>query len=306
LPKSKGARAAVVDAALKAAESAFTTRSQLPLSDHRSAPSGPLEGRRKLGGAYSIDIDRIRPDPSQPRKKLETEAQRELIASVKRLGILQPITVRYIESENFYQIITGERRFLAAKQAGLLEIPCWIQTPKDEDVLLHQIVENWQRLDMHPYDLADALARLRDANGLSQKEIAQATAKSEGEISKILSLLDIDPTIQKLARDDQTRRVTKRHLYAVRQLPPDRQEKLIGKIQSQGITADEAERIASKEKDRLEGRRRPGAPVSYHRFRTTQATVSLTFRRKEVQREEILAALEEVREQVTERRENAA
>jgi ParB family chromosome partitioning protein len=156
LPKSKGARAAVVEAALEAAESAFTSRSQLPLSDKQSAVTGPLEGRRKLGGAYSIDISRIRPDPIQPRKKLETEAQRELVASVKRLGILQPITVQYIESENLYQIITGERRYHAAKEAGLPEIPCWIQTPKEEDVVLHQIVENWQRLDMHPYDLAVA------------------------------------------------------------------------------------------------------------------------------------------------------
>ena len=150
------------------------------------------------------------------------------------------------------------------------------------------------------------MARLGEANGLSQREIAQATAKSEDEISKTLSLLDLDPAVQKLARDDTTGHVTKRHLYAVRQLPPDRQQKLIAKIQSQGITADEAEKIASKEKERLEGRARPGAPFSCHRFRTTQATVSLTFRRKDTGREDILRALDEVREQLEERRDEAA
>ena len=105
---------------------------------------------------------------------------------MRRLGILQPITVRYIETENIYRIITGERRYHAACEAGLAEIPCWVQSPKEEEVLLHQIVENWQRLDMHPYDLADALARLRDANGYSQQDLARETGKSEGEISKLL------------------------------------------------------------------------------------------------------------------------
>ena len=119
---------------------------------------GSLDGRRRLGGAFAIACDRIRPDPTQPRRRLDTDAQKELNASVERLGILQPITVRYVEAEDVYRIITGERRYHAACAAGLPEIPCWVQSPKEDEVLLHQIVENWQRLDMHPFDLADALA----------------------------------------------------------------------------------------------------------------------------------------------------
>ena len=72
-------------------------------------------------------------------------------------------------------------------EAGLAEIPCWVQSPKEDEVLQHQIVENWQRLDMHPYDLADALARLRDANSYSQRDLARETGKSEVEISKLLA-----------------------------------------------------------------------------------------------------------------------
>ena len=165
-----------------------------------------------------IALDRICPDPAQPRKNLDTKAQQELTAAVKRHGILQPITVRYIESDNIYQIITGERRYHAAREAGLMEIPCWVQTLKNEDVLLQQIVENWQRADLHPYDLADALARLRDANGYTQKDLARATGKSEGEISKLLAILELDPAVQKAARQDETGRITKRHLYAVAKL----------------------------------------------------------------------------------------
>ena len=256
---------------------------------------GPLEGRRRLGGAFSIELSRIRPDLAQPRKRLNTDSQRELLASVKRLGILQPITVRYLESENIYQIITGERRYHTARAAGRTEVPCWIQTPREEDVLVHQIVENWQRLDMHPYDLADALARLRDANGYSQKEIARATAKSEGEISKLLALLDLAPAVQKLAREDRTGHVTKRHLYAVRTLPAEDQQALIRKVQRDGITADETEQLAAKKLDMIRGTARHGAPVSYHRYTTSRATVSLTFRKKEATTQDILTALDEAR-----------
>jgi ParB family chromosome partitioning protein len=218
---------------------------------------------------------------------------------VKQHGILQPITVRYLEPESIYQIITGERRYAAARVAGLTEIPCWIQTPKEEDVLIHQIVENWQRLDMHAYDLADALARLRDANGYSQKEIAQATAKSEGEISKILALLDLDPAVQKLAREDQSGHITKRHLYALRTLPPEDQQALIGKVQRDALTADETQQLAAKKLERFRSAPRPGAPVSYHRYKTTQATVSLTFRKNDVTTDDILVALEEARAKAT-------
>ena len=89
-----------------------------------------------------------------------------------------------------------------------------MQDLKEDQVLQHQIVENWQRLDMHPFDLADALARLRDANGYSQQDLARETGKSEGEISKLLAILDLDPAVQKAAREDQSGRITRRHLYA--------------------------------------------------------------------------------------------
>ena len=265
----------------------------------RSPTGGPLDGRKRLGGAFLIDAARIRPDPNQPRKRFDTDSQKKLIASVKRLGILQPITVHFLESEDIYQIISGERRYSAAKEANLNEIPCWIQTPQEKDILLHQIVENWQRLDMHPYDLADALARLRDANGYSQKEIAKATGKSEGEISKLLSMLDLDPAVQKLAREDATGFVTKRHLYAVRTLPAEKQQALIRKVQDEGITADETEKRVAAHSDRHRGPKRCGAPVSCHRFKTSLASISMTFRKRDVTTEDILGALDEATKQVT-------
>ena len=269
----------------------------MPPAEEQVALHGSLEGRRRLGGAFAIACDRIRPDPAQPRRRLDTEAQKQLNASVKRLGILQPITVRYVETENVYRIITGERRYHAACEAGFTEIPCWVQSPKEDEVLLHQIVENWQRLDMHPYDLADALARLRDGNGLSQQALARETGKSEGEISKLLALLDLAPEVQKIAREDTEGRITRRHLYAVRTLPADEQVALIAKARDEAINAAGMEQLVKQRAEAAEGHKRRGAPVSHRRFKTSHATVTITFRKSEVSTEDILTALDEVKQQ---------
>lgn len=218
VPRPRAPFGSRVAAASEVAGNATAEKGVLPLAEHTVSPRGSLEGRRRLDGAFLIECSRIQPDPRQPRRNLNTNAQKELTDSVKRLGILQPITVRPIEPDNLYQIITGERRYHAAYAVGLSEIPCWVRSPREEEVLLHQIVENWQRLDIAPYDLADALARLRNANKYSQRDLARETGKSEGEISKLLAILQLDPTAQKVAREDQTGRVTRRHLYAVHAL----------------------------------------------------------------------------------------
>jgi ParB family chromosome partitioning protein len=288
----------VVEAALNAAEQTFTSAPRLPLPEDQPPAPPSLDGRRRLHGAFTIALDRIRPDPSQPRRRFDTDAQHELVESIKRLGILQPITVRYLDQEDVYQVITGERRYQAAGEAGLIEIPCWVQNPKEQEVLLHQIVENWQRLDMHPYDLADALARLRDANGYSQRDLARETGKSEGEISKIFALLDFDPAVQKLAREDESGRITRRHLYAVRSLPAEEQVALLKRTQQEAITASDMEELAAKRTEAVTGRKRRGAPVSHYRFNTPHALVTVTFRKKDISSEDILAALDEARVQI--------
>jgi ParB family chromosome partitioning protein len=291
--RSSGASAAYALAALNAADAAFQSQTNLSLLEGASPSQGTLEGRRRLGGAFSIDIDRIEPDPDQPRKRFDTAAQRELNSSVARLGILQPITVRFIEERNIYRIITGQRRFEAATQAKMQEVPCWVQTPTDHDVLLHQIVENWQRADMHPFDLADALARLRDENGYTQKQIAEHTGKSEGEISKLLSLLTLAPDVQKMTREDVSGRITKRHLYAVATLPNDEQLDLIGKVQCEGLPTTELEKLAARASKHAGTCKRRGAPIKHFRYVTSRAAVVVTFRKNDVSDGDILAALEE-------------
>jgi ParB family chromosome partitioning protein len=164
---------------------------------------------------------------------------------------------------------------------------------------LHQIVENWQRSDMHPYDLADALARLRDSNGYSQTELATATGKSKGEISKLLALLDLDADVQKIAREDQTGRITKRHLYAVRSLSAEDQKQVALKVQRDGMTTEETEALVEKKHPASRASSPRGAPLHRIRLTTSRATVLLTFRRKHVSDDDVLKALEEAQAQVS-------
>lgn len=244
-------------------------------------------------------MSRIRPDPTQPRKNVGDEKHRELTASVRRLGVLQPITVRFLQAENIYQIISGERRYQAAKAAALTEIPCWVQTPKNEDILLHQIVENWQRADLEPFELAEALAVLRDANGYSQKQMAEATSKPESEISRLLSLLKLEPEVQQKAQQSAPGTFTKRHLQAIARLPKENQQEVMIDVQKRKLTALETERDVKERKDKASGKKTRGAPPSHvRRFNTSVATVTVTSRKKQVSEEEILAALDEVRAQI--------
>ena len=207
---------------------------------------------------------------------------------------MQPITVRYIEGQKIYQIISGERRYHAALSAKLTEIPCWIQNPREEEILVRQIVENWQRSDLSPFELADALAAIRDANKYSQDELAKLTGKPKGEISKLLALLSLAPEVQKQARQDQT--LTRRQLYAVSQVPVARQVELVKEVQRRGLKVKETEELVRREK--LAPIRRGTPHMTMRRFHTSAAIVTVSFRKRSVDDADVLTALKEAHEQL--------
>jgi ParB family transcriptional regulator, chromosome partitioning protein len=279
------------------AKQTFSTKPPLPLESPGGTPS-VLADQRRLAGAFLIKIDHIRPDPQQPRKIFDPQKQKELVESVRRLGILQPISVRFIPGEQVYFIIAGERRYQAAHAAGLTELPCWVQRPEEKAVLIHQIVENWQRADLHPFDLADALTQLRDTNGYTQKELAEATGKPESEISRLLSLLRLAPNVQKEARGDLTGEITRRHLIAIASANPATQQQVFQIVKEKGLTALQTEKLVQEEKQRVVALDRRGAHTAERfRFKTTKAMVIVQFRRGKVTKADILAALHEAREQ---------
>jgi ParB family chromosome partitioning protein len=284
---------------VKSAESAFARSinqsPSLPLSSDATAIAAEQRGRKQMRGMHLILLSRIRPDPTQPRKVVHDELLEEMAASVRRLGLLQPIAVRYIRDADIYQIISGERRYHAAKRAGLTEVPCWIQEPKDDEILIRQVVENWQRAQLHPFEIADALARLRDTKGYSQKKLATETGKSEAEISKLLKLLELAPDVQKEARDDQSGTLSFKHLYQIARLDADTQAVILGTVQTQHLSAVETEKLVRRSIERRTTEPKRGAPVTRVQYVTTKAKVVLTFRKQTVQPADILAALDEAR-----------
>jgi ParB family chromosome partitioning protein len=277
-------------------ERSLGQRSALPLGNDAPAAPGEQRGRERLKGAFIIDLDRIRPDPTQPRRTFDKDALEGLAASIRELGILQAITVRYIVAADIHEIISGQRRYEAAKLVGLTAIPCIVTNPEDKQILVRQIVENWQRAALHPFEIADALGELRDTHRFTQRQLATQTGKSEAEVSKLLSLLDLEPNVQKEAREDPTGVLSFKHLYQVSRADPADQPSIFAAIREQGMSAAQAEKLVRRTNQRRTAMPKRGAPVTRVQYVTTKAKVVLTFRKQTVTADEILVALDEARD----------
>lgn len=154
------------------------------------------EVETKGSSAFSeIDIDLIFPNPEQPRTHFDQEAIDDLAASIKELGIIQPITVRKT-GEKEYQIISGERRFRAAKQSGLKKIPAYIKTAADDQAMQMAIVENLQREDLSAIELALGYKKLIDEQQLTQEKLSNLIGKKRATITNYLRLLKLPAEIQ--------------------------------------------------------------------------------------------------------------
>ncbi len=211
---------------------------------------------------------------------------------------MQPISVRYVEETDRYRIVAGECRYTAARRAGIDSLPCWVKSPKENEILVHQIVENWVRSDLNAFELADSLAILRDSNRWTQQQLAQQTGKSKGEISKLLSILSLDPSVQSVARQDKTGRISKRHLYALSRLPVPFQDSLLKRIQRDDLTAIDVERHVEREARRRETGDARGARTFRRSFRTSRAYVTFSFRTDTIGDEHVLEAIQEIKRQL--------
>jgi ParB family chromosome partitioning protein len=153
-----------------------------------------------IGNIVELDIDNIEVNPFQPRTKFNEEALNELASSIKELGVIQPITVRKIEF-NKYQLVSGERRFRAAKLVGLPTIPSYIRIANDQESLEMALVENIQRQDLDPIEIALSYQRLIDDIQLTQEQMSERVGKKRSTITNYLRLLKLDPIIQTGIRD---------------------------------------------------------------------------------------------------------
>lgn len=153
-----------------------------------------------VGNIVELDIDTIEINPFQPRSNFNEETLQELATSIAELGIIQPITVRKIDF-NKYQLISGERRLRASKLAQLKTIPAYIRIANDNDSLMMALVENIQRHDLDPIEIALSYQRLIDEIGLTQEQMSEKVGKKRSTITNYLRLLKLDPIIQTGMRD---------------------------------------------------------------------------------------------------------
>jgi len=153
-----------------------------------------------VGNIVELDINDIELNPFQPRTNFNEETLRELASSIRELGVIQPITVRKL-AFNKYQLISGERRFRASKLIGNTTIPAYIRIANDQESLEMALVENIQRHDLDPIEIALSYQRLIDEIKLTQEQMSERVGKKRSTISNYLRLLKLDPIIQTGMRD---------------------------------------------------------------------------------------------------------
>lgn len=141
------------------------------------------------GKPLMLPVERVYPNPGQPRKIFEPSALNELADSIKQHGIIQPVIVT--PKNGRYMIIAGERRYRAAKLAGLLEIPAYVKEFSDKEIKEVSLIENLQREDLNPIEAADAIKQLMDEFSLTQEELSQRIGKSRPAIANLLRLLNL-------------------------------------------------------------------------------------------------------------------
>ena len=153
-----------------------------------------------VGSIVELDLNSIDVNPFQPRTSFNEESLRELASSIRELGVIQPITVRKIDF-NKYQLVSGERRFRASKLIGLETIPSYIRIANDQESLEMALVENIQRQDLDPIEIAISYQRLIEEIQVTQEELSDRVGKNRSTIANYLRLLKLDPIIQTGMRD---------------------------------------------------------------------------------------------------------
>lgn len=192
-----------------------------------------------------LPVSKIEPNPQQPRSSPGDLT--ELKASIKQKGILEPLLVRVVRGK--YQIISGERRFTAAKELSLKEVPCIILQASDEESLEISLIENLQREDLSPFEEAEGLYSLARHFGYTHEDIAVKVGKSRATVTETISLVNIPPDLRELCKDYGINSKSLL-LQIARQQNEDEMRKLINSIVKRGLKRDDVRALSSAKKSK--------------------------------------------------------
>ena len=192
-----------------------------------------------------VALTAIRPNPYQPRSAMEPGALEELARSIKENGLIQPLVVRSV-GEGTFELIAGERRFQASKQAGLTHVPVHVRDVSARDMLQMALVENLQREDLNPIEEAEAYQRLATEFGLIQEEIAKAVGKSRTAVTNALRLLSLSPELIAMVSRGT---LSAGHARALLSLPDDRTRQQMAKLAvAKGLSVRQLEALCQQQK----------------------------------------------------------
>ncbi len=195
------------------------------------------------GSLSTLPISQVQPGLNQPRKKFDAEAISELADSIREHGLIQPLTVRRLAS-GYYQIIAGERRWRASKEAGLEKVPVNIIEADDKKVMELGLIENLQREDLNPMEEANGYKVLMDDYGMTQEDVAQRMGKSRPAIANALRLLNLPDAVRFLLEEGQ---LSAGHAKAILGAPAgEPQKKLAQKVVAEGLSVRETEALAKR------------------------------------------------------------
>jgi len=239
-----------------------------------------------------IPLEKIRPNPDQPRKFIGDV--KELADSIREKGVLEPLLVRFVPHDDCYHIISGERRYHASRAAGLREVPCIEKIADDAETLELALIENLQRKDLSPFEEADGLQRLAEHFDYTHDDIAKKIAKARSSVTETMSLRVIPEALRKLCIGHGI--VSKSLLLQISRQPNEKKMiEAIQRIAQAGLTRDEARRERQDEKNSG-----PRAQPFIFNFRPENEAFKLRiqFRKSNVSRNELIDTLRNLIEQL--------
>ncbi len=222
-------------------------------------------------GVTEIEIEKIIPNPHQPRRNFDTEALNELAASIAEFGIIQPLII--CRNEDEYILVAGERRLRAAKLAGLTQVPAIIREYNDPDMAAIALIENLQREDLDPIEEATAYLRLREEFSLNQTEIAKQVGRSRPHIANTLRLLQFPEEIRDMLRERRVTAGQVRPLLAEKDA--ERQLLLARRIEREGASARRVEAWMNEKETPRPRKKEDGATEAYFNMLADQIKMEL-------------------------------
>ena len=266
-------------------------RAGLPVTLKMRHDSHYVESLTSYSGAAigrMIPVEQIRPNPDQPRKAIGD--LRDLTDSVREKGVLEPLLVRFVPREDCYYIISGERRYHAARAAGLREIPCIEKTADDAETLEIGLIENIQRKDLTPFEEADGLHRLATHFEYTHEDVARKIGRARSSVTETLSLRNIPDSLRKKCIEQGIS--SKSLLLQIARQPTEKKMvEMLHRILQGGLTRDEARRERREEQT---GPQRPQPFIFQFEPENEAFRFRIQFKKSHVSRDELIMTLREI------------